>query len=323
MSLYRGVILEHFRRPFNRGEIPRATAVGEAANPLCGDRLRMAVRVEANQIVDIGFAGDACAICVASASLLTQRVRGVGVEVAAAIDPSSVVAELHASLPEGRTRCATLPLDALRRALRVSPANDDVVALVLAAGSASRFGADKVTALLSGEPVVRHVVRALEGIAGRIVVVVGDNAEAVRQALTGGRVEIIRNPLAREGLSSSIVAGLNAMPECAAVMILLGDQPRIDRAVVSSVIDGWRAGGGAIIAPSYRGVRAPPVLFTRAVFAELRGLTGDSGAKVVLDRDPHRVMVVEVDQPVPVDVDTPLDLAMLEQQGEAGNRHPA
>ena len=113
---YGSVIAEHFRRPRNQGPLPNATASAEAVNPLCGDRIRLAVLVEGGAIAEARFVANACAICVAAASLLTEHVRGMSPNDATRLDDESVFA-LVGTVPAGRTRCATLPLESLRRAI--------------------------------------------------------------------------------------------------------------------------------------------------------------------------------------------------------------
>ena len=116
---YSGVIAEHFRRPRNQGPLPGASAEAEVVNPLCGDRIRVAVIVASGSIADARFVANACAICIAAASLLTEYVRGMPPNDAARLGDESVLA-LIGAVPPGRTRCATLPAEALRRALAVS-----------------------------------------------------------------------------------------------------------------------------------------------------------------------------------------------------------
>lgn len=113
---YGSVIAEHFRRPRNQGPLPDATASAEVVNPLCGDRIRVAVLVDGGAIVDARFVANACAICVAAASLLTEHVRGMSPNDAERLGDERVLA-LVGAVPAGRTRCATLPAEALRRAL--------------------------------------------------------------------------------------------------------------------------------------------------------------------------------------------------------------
>ena len=113
---YGSVIAEHFRRPRNQGPLPNATASAEVANPLCGDRIRVAVCVDGGSIIEARFVANACAICIAAASLLTEHVRGMSPNEVARLGDESVLA-LIGAVPAGRTRCATLPAEALRRAL--------------------------------------------------------------------------------------------------------------------------------------------------------------------------------------------------------------
>lgn len=116
-SAFRAVVLEHFRRPRNRGALDAPTGDAEGANPLCGDRVRVQVRAEGGSIVDARFTADACAICIASASVLTERVRGMRVRDAFAIEPAWLYGALGGEPPPPRRRCALLPLETLARAL--------------------------------------------------------------------------------------------------------------------------------------------------------------------------------------------------------------
>lgn len=116
MSALRAIVLEHFRRPRNRGRLDRPDASVEGANPLCGDRVRVELRAEHGTIADARFTADACALCVAAASLLTERVRGMRVDAVSSVDERWLFASLEGEPPAPRRKCATLPLDTLRRA---------------------------------------------------------------------------------------------------------------------------------------------------------------------------------------------------------------
>jgi len=117
---YSSTVLEHFRRPRNQGPMPDASASAEGVNPLCGDRVRMAVMIDAGgSITEAQFVANACAICVASASLLTERIRGWSRDSAASLSDEEVLALIGEPVPPARRRCATLPLETLRRALAV------------------------------------------------------------------------------------------------------------------------------------------------------------------------------------------------------------
>ncbi len=115
--MYSAIILEHFRHPRNRGELPGADLSGEAHNPLCGDRLRLALRLENGVIREARFHADACAICTAAASLLTERISGLAPAAAADLAEAELINALDAEIRPERRRCATLPLEALRAAV--------------------------------------------------------------------------------------------------------------------------------------------------------------------------------------------------------------
>jgi nitrogen fixation protein NifU and related proteins len=117
---YGATVLEHFRRPRNQRALERPTASHEGFNPLCGDRVRIELDVADSVIRDAAFTANACAICTASASLLTERVRGGRVDDARRLSDDDVLAALGGQVPAGRVSCAILPAQALRDALAES-----------------------------------------------------------------------------------------------------------------------------------------------------------------------------------------------------------
>jgi nitrogen fixation protein NifU and related proteins len=117
VTAFRAVVLEHFRHPRNRGPLADPTVSAEGANPLCGDRIRLQLRVADGVVAGAGFTADACVLCVASASVLTEGVRGMRVADARSIDARWINTLLEGEPPPGRARCTLLPLDTLRRAL--------------------------------------------------------------------------------------------------------------------------------------------------------------------------------------------------------------
>ena len=114
---YGAVVLEHFRRPRNQRSLDKPSASHEAFNPLCGDRVRMEVELVGSTIRAAAFTANACAICTASASLLTDRVWGLSIDQARAVSDREVIAALETDVPTAREACAVLPLTALRQAL--------------------------------------------------------------------------------------------------------------------------------------------------------------------------------------------------------------
>jgi len=196
-----------------------------------------------------------------------------------------------------------------------------IAALLLAAGAGRRFGSvggQKLLQDLEGKPLVRWSAEMLLNAVmlgasvDEVVVVVTEEASAIRAALADLPVRIESNPHAAEGMASSIACGVAALsPSVEAALVVLGDEPRVPPAVLKLVVERFRAGGAEIVAPTFRGVRGHPVLFARSVFTELEALTGDRGARAVADRVPERLALVDFDMPKPIDVDTPDDLARV------------
>ncbi len=118
MSLYHDLILDHYRNPRNQGELPSATHHAEALNPTCGDRLAMDVNLKNDIIEDVRFRGSGCAISQASASLLTEHVKGKPVAEALSLEPKDVLELLGVTLSPARLKCGLLSLETLKKALR-------------------------------------------------------------------------------------------------------------------------------------------------------------------------------------------------------------
>jgi nitrogen fixation protein NifU and related proteins len=116
-DLYRDYILEHYRRPHNFGVLANATATQEGANPLCGDRITLQLRVADGQIASVGFTGRGCAISQASASLLTDEIKGKPISSAAGMSSSDVLDLLGIEISPARMKCALLSLETLQGAL--------------------------------------------------------------------------------------------------------------------------------------------------------------------------------------------------------------
>jgi molybdenum cofactor cytidylyltransferase len=187
--------------------------------------------------------------------------------------------------------------------------------IVLAAGFARRMGRQKLLLDLRGKPVVRWAVEALLPYVGDVVVVTGHDDGGVRAALEGLPVRFAVNPRPQAGQGSSVAVGMAALkPWTAAVLIALGDQPRLPDGVIPTLLQVREKTGKSIVAPVYRGTQGTPVLFAGEVFGELAALSGDAGARAVVQARPERVARVDVDAPMPLDVDTPEDYARLHVQ---------
>ena len=307
---YTDVIIEHFRRPQNKGRHPNANAGAEGANPLCGDRIRMECEVSGARVVSAMFTGDACAICVASASLLSDRVRGMSVREIMTLPDESVIEALQGAVPPARRRCATLPLETLRQALTPFVAVSLARPVVLAAGAGRRFGGDKMLALIDGLPMIRIVASAYAELCGQVTVVIGTD-DRLERALDGLPADIVVNKGASEGIASSIRAAVAHSKEHPALMIALGDEPRVDRGLVMRVMQLWHETRAPIVVPRYSGEPGHPVLFDEATYDDLLTLKGDRGAKGLIERHGAKVLAVDVEGPRPLDIDTPKDLEKL------------
>jgi molybdenum cofactor cytidylyltransferase len=190
-----------------------------------------------------------------------------------------------------------------------------IAAIVLAAGFARRMGRQKLLLELRGKPVVRWSVEAILPHVGDAVVVTGQDDDAVRAALSGLGVRFAVNARPQDGQGTSIAAGVLALkPWTAAVLVALGDQPRLPEGLIARLLAERERSGKAIVAPVYRGTQGTPVLFAAEVFNELRALSGDAGARAVVQARPERVARVAIDAPMPPDVDTPEDFARLHVQ---------
>ncbi len=121
-DLYRDYILEHYRRPHNFGVLDDATVSQEGANPLCGDRITLQLRVHGDVIEGVGFTGRGCAISQASASLLTDEIKGKGVNAAGSMTSDNVLEMLGIDISPARMKCAMLSLETLQGALHAAPA---------------------------------------------------------------------------------------------------------------------------------------------------------------------------------------------------------
>lgn len=189
-----------------------------------------------------------------------------------------------------------------------------IAAVVLAAGLSRRMGEPKLLLRLGGVPVIRATVeRVRSSGVDRVLVVAGAERDAIQAALAGLAVEIAVNPHPEEGQASSIRTGIAALPRDAeAALVALGDQPFVPAEVIQALLDERRRSGKAIAAPRYRDGRGNPVLFDRSVFPELLQITGDEGARSVVQRDPSRVALVPFGFPMPADLDTPEDYQRLQ-----------
>ena len=191
----------------------------------------------------------------------------------------------------------------------------NVLAVVLAAGASRRFGAPKLLAALDGRPILEHVLDAVaEAGLMDVVVVLGEHAAAIKDAVTWRMERIEINSRPGDGLSSSLRIGLDAAAgdrTVDAVLVLLGDQPAVRPDVIRAVLAAAETTPQPIVRVRYADDEAPnPVLVRRAAWALAAGLSGDRGLGPLLVE--RADLVAEVAAPgTNPDIDTPEDLARV------------
>lgn len=196
-----------------------------------------------------------------------------------------------------------------------SPARAPAIgAIVLAAGMSSRMGSNKLLEDVGGKPMIRHTVEAaLASQAETVLVVTGKAAPAIRKALDSLNVQFVDNPDFSRGLSTSLKAGLNALPEdCDGAVVLLGDMPGVDTALIDRLIAGFDPGEDrAICVATRHGKRGNPVLWARRFFPEMLAIEGDVGARHLISTYGELVCEIEATDDAPLtDIDTPEALAV-------------
>jgi CTP:molybdopterin cytidylyltransferase MocA len=192
--------------------------------------------------------------------------------------------------------------------------------VILAGGGSRRMGSAKAALPFAGEPFVARISRLMEGadLSPRVVVA-GVHARATWDALPAGdRIVRLTNPAPERGQLSSLQVALAWLvaeaPDCSALLVALVDHPAVAASTYRALRESVAAAppGAAIFLPTHGGRRGHPVVFARALWAELLALPASEGARSAVHRDPARVVEVPVDDPgILRDIDTPADLAAL------------
>jgi molybdenum cofactor cytidylyltransferase len=180
-----------------------------------------------------------------------------------------------------------------------------MVGIVLGAGASKRLGRPKQTLPFGDTTLLGHVMRDVEASAlERVVLVVGGAAEEALAGLDLRRAQVARNDSYGTGCASSLLAGLDAAGDCDAVMLILGDMPGVDGAAIDAVAAAWQAAPSWAALTSWRGTLGHPFVFAADAFSDLRELHGDKAVWKLVERHPERVRDIELDRPLPRDVDT-------------------
>lgn len=187
-----------------------------------------------------------------------------------------------------------------------------IVGILLAAGASRRFGADKLTqGLPDGDLVAVRACRNLLSGADRVLAVVRPGSEELTALLQAEGAEVRVCADAEQGMGASLVFGIRACPDAAGWLIALADMPWIEPATIRKVANALRSGAG-IASPCWQGRRGHPVGFSHFLGPELTALSGDEGAKTVIQAHLDQLRLVDCDDAgVLRDIDKPEDLQIL------------
>jgi len=185
-------------------------------------------------------------------------------------------------------------------------------AIVLAAGASTRFGSPKQLVRVAGRPLLHSALARAADVAGSAVsVVLGAHAAELTPLLTHSQALIVINRDWREGIASSIRAGVSRLPpSCNAVLLMLADQAAVTAEDLKRLVSAWRRQPDYIVAARYGMTTGVPAVFPRSVFSDLGALRGDTGARALLQRNPDRVVRVSMASAA-IDIDTPEDLLKI------------
>ncbi len=184
--------------------------------------------------------------------------------------------------------------------------------IILAAGASTRFGSPKQLAKIEGKTLIERITETAISTGFQTLVVLGANEERVRKPIANQTLEIVVNEKWKEGLSSSIKAGLEKLldinAETEAVILVLCDQPFVTKDTILRLVKTQAQTGKVIVACEYEKTVGTPALFTAEVFDELLVLEGDKGAKGLIEDYRNRSLALVAAPEAALDVDTKEDL---------------
>jgi len=198
-----------------------------------------------------------------------------------------------------------------------------VAGIVLAAGTSSRMGVNKMLLKLDGETILRRTVsRAVAAGLEPVLVVLGHEAERARAELSGLACEPVLNADYLLGITASLHAGLAKVPaRSAAAVVILADMPFVTSSMIASLVDRYRQSAAPLVISDYAGVDAPPMLYDRSLFSELQAMKGEGCGKQVVKRHRGEALALSWPAAALADVDVRADYERLRAElGEDESR---
>ena len=185
--------------------------------------------------------------------------------------------------------------------------------LIMAAGNASRFGENKLTASFAGKSLFSLALAAIPADTFARVTVVSQYPVLLQEAEQAG-FHAIRKDRPDDGISRTIRLGTEAMADCAGILYMVADQPLLRQETVLRIVQDWRQHPGCIVGAAHNGHRGNPCLFPARFFPELCALEGDRGGSSVIRRHEDALRLVEAAEPELSDCDTKQALEILKGQ---------
>lgn len=185
--------------------------------------------------------------------------------------------------------------------------------LIMAAGNASRFGENKLTASFAGKSLFSLALAAIPADTFARVTVVSQYPVLLQEAEQAG-FHAIRNDRPDDGISRTIRLGTEAMADCAGILYMVADQPLLRQETVLRIVQDWQQHPGCIVGAAHNGHRGNPCLFPARFFPELCALEGDRGGSSVIRRHEDALRLVEAAEPELSDCDTKQALEILKGQ---------
>lgn len=187
--------------------------------------------------------------------------------------------------------------------------------IILAAGASTRLGRAKQSLPYKDKSLLGHAIdAAVKAVIGPVIIVVGANEKEIRSDLGNEHFAIVTNKNWKDGMASSIQAGLNYFLKCGedaeSVILMVCDQPYVDENLLKRLIETSRTANKPIVACSYKDTVGVPALFDRAFFPELLSLKGDEGGKKVLLKHKELIAVIPFPKGA-IDIDTVADYEAL------------